>query len=123
MISIAAGTIPAAITAETVWQAASMVAKSNSMVFTASGLGSSLTQISVTTASVPSLPTITEARSKSGESGASPPRLTTIPSWSTATIPSRWFKVTPYLRQWGPPALVETLPPTVLTCCDAGSGA
>ena len=38
-------------------------------------------------------------------------------------LPRTWLSVTPYLRQWGPPALVATLPPIVLTCCEAGSGA
>ena len=123
MISIAAGTMPAAMVAETVRHASTMVAKSNSMVLTAAGRGSSRTQISVTTASVPSLPTITESRSTSGRSALSPPSVTTVPSWSTATSPSTWLNITPYLRQCGPPALVETLPPSVLTCCEAGSGA
>ena len=63
MISIAAGTMPPAITAETVLQAAATVVKSNSMVLTASGRGSSRTQISVAIPSVPSLPISTEARS------------------------------------------------------------
>ncbi len=80
MISIAAGTIPLAIALETVRQACSMVTKSNSMVFTASGFGSRRTQISVTIASVPSLPMTSEARSKSGASGASPPSVTVAPS-------------------------------------------
>ena len=54
--------------------------------------------------------------------GASPPSVTTVPSCSTTTRPSTWLSVTPYLRQCGPPALVATLPPIVLTCCEDGIG-
>jgi hypothetical protein len=97
--------------------------KSNSIVFTACGRGIRRTQISVMIASVPSLPVTTASRSASGASSASPPSVTTLPSYSTATSPSTWFSVTPYFRQCGPPAFVATLPPMVLTCCDAGSGA
>ncbi len=100
-----------------------MVLKSKSIVLMVCGTGIRRTQISVTTASVPSLPITSDSRSTSGESQASPPSVITRPSASTATTPSVWFSVTPYLRQWGPPALVATLPPMVLTCCDAGSGA
>jgi len=31
--------------------------------------------------------------------------------------------VTPYARQWGPPAFVFTFPPMDETCWDEGSGA
>ena len=123
MISIAAGTMPLAIVADTVRHAASIVVKSNNNVFTASGFGSRRTQISVTMPSVPSLPTTAASRSKSGASSASPPSETTAPSARTTVAPSTWLKVTPYLRQCGPPAFVATLPPMVLTCCEAGSGA
>jgi hypothetical protein len=34
-----------------------------------------------------------------------------------------WFTVMPYLRQWGPPALVDALPPIDETIWLEGSGA
>ncbi len=34
-----------------------------------------------------------------------------------------WLVVTPYLRQWGPPAFSATLPPMVHTVWLDGSGA
>ena len=88
MISMAAGTMPDAITRDTVRHASSTVAKSNSSVFTPSGVGNSRTHTSQTMAHVPSLPVTTERRSKSGASSASPPSVTVLPSASTTTAPS-----------------------------------
>src|SRR5581483_11354250 len=44
-------------------------------------------------------------------------------SGSTRSSARTWFEVTPYARQCGPPALVFTLPPIELVCCEEGSGA
>ena len=63
IISIAAGTIPAAITALTVDAPASTVSKSISIVHTAGGSGVRRTQILVAIPNMPSLPTNTPRRS------------------------------------------------------------
>ena len=89
MISMAAGTMPVAMTRDTVLHASATLMKSNSSVLTPSGVGSNRTQISVTIAHVPSLPATTLNRSKSGESSASPPNVTAVPSASTTVAPSR----------------------------------
>ena len=63
IISIAAGTIPPAITALTVDAPASTVSKSISIVHTAGGFGVRRTSTFVATPSIPSLPTKTPRRS------------------------------------------------------------
>ena len=60
---MAAGTIPAAITALTVDAPASTVSKSISIVHTAGGSGVRRTQIFVAMPNIPSLPTNTPRRS------------------------------------------------------------
>ena len=63
MISIAPGTMPAAMIAETVSEAASIVSNAAINVRLSSGRGTSLTVISVTSPSVPSEPTNVPTRS------------------------------------------------------------
>ncbi len=63
MISMAAGSWPAAMTSETVWAAAAMVSKAARMTCTVSGLRMMRRVISVATPSVPSEPMKTPMRS------------------------------------------------------------
>ncbi len=123
IISIAAGTIPAAITALTVDAPASTDEKSISIVQIAGGSGVSRTHTPVVTPSIPSLPTNTPRRSNPAGSGSSPPRTVTSPSGSTTSNASTWALVTPSARQCGPPELLATLPPIEHVCWLLGSGA
>ena len=119
IISIAAGTIPAAITAETTSPAASVVVNAASSVSTRCGRGSTWTTISVAMPSVPSEPTNAPSRSSSPALSS----RTTSPSARTTSSSRTWFVVNPYLRQWAPPEFSATLPPIVHTCWLEGSGA
>ena len=123
IISIAAGTRPAAMMAETARPALSMSEKAASNVCTAWGLRRSRTVTFVATPSVPSEPTNAPTRSYPGTSGAGPPRSTTCPSGVTTSRPVTWFVVNPYFRQWAPPEFSATLPPIEQTCWLDGSGA
>ena len=123
IISIAAGTMPAAITADTAAAASSIAVKSASRVRISGGSGIRRTAMRVAMPMVPSLPTKTPRRSRPGVSGPSPPSTSTEPSGSTTSTASTWADVTPAARQCGPPALVPTLPPMLQACCDDGSGA
>jgi hypothetical protein len=127
IISIAAGTIPAAITADTAPAASSMAVKSARSVRISGGSGMSRTAMRVAMPMVPSLPTKTPRRSSPGVSGVSeastPPSISTEPSGRTTSTASTCAEVTPAARQCGPPALVPTLPPMLHACCDDGSGA
>ena len=123
IISIAAGTIPAAITAETAAAASSMAVKSARRVRISGGSGISRTAMRVAMPMVPSLPTKIPRRSSPGASGPNDPRTSTVPSGRTTSTASTWADVTPAARQCGPPALVPTLPPMLQACCDDGSGA
>ena len=89
---------------------------------TPSGRRTIRTTISVQMPRVPSLPTNRPVRSYPGVSGALPPYWTTSPSGWTTVKPSTWLVVTPYLKQWGPPAFSATLPPRVQAFWLAGSG-
>ena len=51
------------------------------------------------------------------------PMSTRSPSGSTASTPSTWCTVKPYLRQCAPPEFSATLPPIEQTCWLDGSGA
>ena len=115
--------MPAAMMPLTVAAASSIDVKSSSRVRTTGGLRVSRTAIRVAMPIVPSEPTKQPRRSKPGWSGSSPPSCATEPSASTTSSASTWVAVTPDARQWGPPALVATLPPMVHACCDDGSGA
>ena len=77
----------------------------------------------VTTASVPSDPTISPSRSGPGVSASVPPRWAIVPSGITASTASTWWTVKPYFRQWAPPEFSATLPPIEQTCWLDGSGA
>ena len=77
----------------------------------------------VTTASVPSLPTMSASRSGPGASARALPMRTISPSGSTASTSSTWCTVKPYLRQCAPPEFSATLPPIEQTCWLEGSGA
>ena len=123
IISIAAGTIPAAITALTVDAPASTESKSISIVHMAGGSGVSFTHTLVVTPSIPSLPTNVPRRSNPSGSGSSPPRIVTVPSGSTTSRAMMWALVTPSARQCGPPELLATLPPIEHVCWLLGSGA
>ncbi len=88
-----------------------------------SGLGRSLTVISVATASMPSDPIMSASRSSPGASSASLPNSTTSPSTVTARTRSTLCKVRPYFRQCTPPEFSATLPPIEQAICEEGSGA
>ena len=115
--------MPLAITAETASPAARMDEKSASNVRTARGTGSRRTVMRVATPKLPSEPTNRPVRS--GPHGSPPglPSCTTWPFASTTSSASTWVAVTPYLRQWGPPAFSATLPPMVHADWLEGSGA
>src|SRR5713226_5406260 len=49
--------------------------------------------------------------------------MVTDPSGSTTSIARTWALVTPYNKQWGPPELLATFPPTEHDCWLDGSGA
>ena len=123
IISRVAGMMPARMMAETVSPAASMESNTASIVRTVSGDGTSSRPASVQMPSVPSLPMNSPTRSYPGRSGASPPSRTTEPSARTTLSQRTWLRVTPYLRQCGPPAPSATLPPMEQAFPLAGSGA
>src|SRR2546422_5341561 len=113
LLSMAAGTMPVAMTDETASLAARTVEKSASSVRTLGGIGSSRTVISVAIPNIPSLPTNSPTRSGPQGSPCGEPSTTPDPSGSTTSSWTMWLVVTPYLRQCGPPAFSATLPPTV----------
>ena len=88
IISMAAGTIPAAMMSDTAAPAASMLSKAASSVCTASGFLRIRTVTLVTTASVPSEPMTSPSRSGPGVSASAPPNCTIAPSGSTASTAS-----------------------------------
>jgi hypothetical protein len=108
--------------AETASLACRTVGKSASMVRTLEGIGSSRTTISVAIPNIPSLPTKSPTRSGPHGSPWREPSRTTVASGSTTSSSTTWLVVTPYLRQWGPPAFSATLPPTVQAAWLDGSG-
>ncbi len=113
--SRAAGMIPAAMMSEAAWPACSTVSNTASIVVTDSGWGMILSTISVMMPSVPSLPTISAAKSSPCQRAALPPISSSSPSTSATCSPSTWLAVTPYLRQCGPPAFIATFPASVET--------
>ncbi len=123
IISRVAGTMPAAMMALTVLPASSMRSKTASRVLTASGWAMRRRISLVAMPRVPSEPTSRPQRSRPGRSAALPPTMTVSPPARTSSMPSTWLLVTPYLRQWGPPAFSPALPPRVLVFWLAGSGA
>ena len=122
-ISIATGSTPPRITAETASEAAGTPSKIASNVRTSGGRLTSATQIFVTMPSVPSDPQNTPRRSGPGTSGCRPPSQVSRPSGSTTSRPSTWFTVLPCASVCGPPAFVATFPPSVQIRCEDGSGA
>ena len=86
MASIAAGTIPSAITALTVSAAARIVGNEIRIVFTASGFAVRRTAIFVAIPRVPSLPMNAPRRSNPSGSGSKPPNRVTSPSGRTTSI-------------------------------------
>ncbi len=87
--------MPAPITADTAWLAASIVGNAASSVATLGGVRSSRTLILVIAQSVPSEPTSTPQRSSPTRSGASPLTHWTLPSANTTSMPRTWLVVTP----------------------------
>ncbi len=85
IISSAAGTIPAAMIAETASLAARRLMKSAKTVRTAAGIGSRRSVISVATPNIPSLPTKSPTRSGPQGSPCGEPSRTTLPSASTTS--------------------------------------
>ena len=78
---------------------------------------------SVTTPSSPSEPTNRPAKSNPDLFlWVRPPNRTIPPPARTTSKPRTKSRVTPYLRQRGPPALVAMLPPMVQSARLAGSG-
>ena len=87
IISIALGTIPAPMIADTVFEASSIVRNAAMRVRLSSGRGVSFTVISVTMPSVPSEPTNVPTRSYPSYSRALPPSRTMVPSERTSSRP------------------------------------
>ena len=123
IISMAAGMMPAAMTSETAFPAASVESNAASRVRTDSGRRSSRRVTLVTTARVPSDPTSTPSRSRPGLSRAGPPSWIISPSGRTASTPATWWTVKPYFRQCAPPEFSATLPPIEQMTWLEGSGA
>ena len=95
IISMAAGTMPAAMMADTVAAPSSTDAKSSSRVRTAGGFGVSRTAMRVAMPSMPSPPTNAPRRSSPAGSGSRPPRTVAVPSASTTSTASTCVLVTP----------------------------
>jgi hypothetical protein len=87
IISMAAGTIPAATIADTTAPASAVESKKATWVLTVSGTGMTRSVTLVVTPSVPSEPTNTPTRSSPGWSSALPPSATSWPSASTTSRP------------------------------------
>ena len=121
--SSAAGTMPSAMIADTAAEATSIDSKVATAVRTASGARVSFTMTLVTTPRVPSEPTATPARSYPGRSATTLPSVSTSPVPVTTSRPRTWCATFPYLRAWGPPALVAAFPPIEETIWLEGSGA
>ncbi len=89
----------------------------------AAGFGTSRRTIFVMMASVPSEPTSSCVRSyPTTFFTVFPPVVTISPVGSTASRPSTYFFVVPYLNARGPPAHSATFPPMLDLSSDAGSG-
>ena len=123
IISIAAGTIPAAMMADTAAPPALVLSNAASRQVTASGSGVSFTTILVTMPSVPSDPVNAPIRSYPGLAPVPSPSQTSSPSGVTISSPITWCTVKPCLRQCAPPEFSATLPPTEQTTWLDGSGA
>ncbi len=123
MYSIATGTMPAPMMADTVSPASSTESKPNSTGCAPSAARRMRTVASVTMPSCPSDPTTRPSRSSPPASMCWPPMSTTVPSTSTMRTPSTLLVVTPYFRQWAPPEFIAMLPAMVQASCDEGSGA
>jgi hypothetical protein len=124
-ISIAAGTIPAPMIADTAAPAPSVDANVAKTVRVASGERRMRTTASVTIPRSPSLPTRTPMRSYPSASAwpSCVPISTTLPSASTSVTATAWFTVKPYFKQCAPPEFSAMFPPIVQTLCEEGSGA
>ena len=124
IISIAAGSTPAAMIADTASPAASTVWKPASRVRTASGRGSSRSVTSGRHAErALAADEGAHAGRSPGYSTAAATELLGRPSGSTTSSPVTWFTVKPYLRQCAPPEFSATLPPMVHADWLDGSGA
>ncbi len=123
IISMAAGSTPSAMIAETAEPPASIDSNAASTVVTFCGVRISRTVISVAMPRVPSEPMNAPSRSYPGGSAALPPSRTVSPSGVTITRPSTWLTVKPYFRQCAPPEFSAIFPPTEHTCWLEGSGA
>ena len=99
------------------------VGKWRSRTSVASGVGVSRTIALVTMPSVPSEPTTAAGEVVAGRRSSGRRSRRFRPSGRTISRPRTWFVVTPYLRQWGPPAFSATLPPMVQAFWLDGSGA
>ncbi len=115
--------MPRAITLATASPAISMSPKLAMMQRASRGLGMSLTVTSVTMASIPSLPTSSDSRSRPGASSASEPNSTGSPSTMKPRTFSTLCRVSPYFKQCTPPEFSATLPPMVQATWLLGSGA
>ncbi len=121
--SRAAGTIPAPSTSRIAAQPWARVEWKAISASAASGAGISRRRTAVMIPSVPSEPIRRLLRSYPATSLRwGPPSAIVSPGGITASMPVTQAPVTPYLKAWGPPALVATLPP-ICDCSDApGSG-
>ena len=123
IISMAAGTMPAAMIPLTASLAARIEGKAASRVRTAAGSGSRRRVISVAMPNIPSLPTKSPTRSGPHASPLREPSRTSSAFGRRTSSAATWLVVTPYLRQCGPPAFSATLPPSVHALWLEGSGA
>ncbi len=123
IISSPAGIMPAAITPATAapaWRTSSKLAM---MQRASCGRGVKRRVISLTTASMPSLPTSSASRSSPGLSKAVPPRRSGSPAMVKPSTCNTLCSVRPYFRQCTPPEFSATLPPMVQAIWLLGSGA
>ena len=88
-----------------------------------SALGTNCNVIASAIPNSPSFPVNNPHQSGPANSRPLPPSVTTSPVARTAWIPSTWFDVIPWRRQWAPPELNATLPPIVQIDWLDGSGA
>ncbi len=120
IISIAAGTTPAPMIAETASPPASIEPNAASRVCTVSGSLVSRTVTLVVMPRVPSEPTKAPSRSYPAPSLVS---STISPSGQTISQARTWWEVKPYFRQCAPPEFSATFPPIEQICWLEGSGA
>ena len=123
MISMPAGTMPAAMISATACPAAATESYTAITACAISGLGKIRRVASVVMASSPSEPVSSPSKSYPAWSMPLPPTRTISPSANTTSRPRRLLVVVPYLRQCTPPEFSAMLPPIEQAIWLDGSGA